>query len=175
MRPEDFFILGLLLGGYIAYLTIKLMRRKRTKRRVAGAKRAERKAAELLTDNGYEILESQKFLPVTTIVDGKKYNNGIRVDYLVKRNNRTYVAEVKTGEDAINFTRAPVRRQLLEYYLAYQPDGVLLLDMEQNTIHEIEFLIHQPRWRQIKNMAGYLLAFLTGALLMWLVMQGGLK
>ena len=45
-----------------------------------------------------------------------------------------------------------VRRQLLEYKLVYQPDGILLLDMEHHNLQEIRFAYgaqRRKKWLRI--------------------------
>ena len=63
----------------------------------------------------------------------------VRADLLVSRGARRFVAEVKTGARAPRIETAATRRQLLEYAVAYDVDGVLLVDMEEHTISEVEF------------------------------------
>ena len=62
-----------------------------------------------------------------------------RADYLVARNVERYVAEVKTGRLAPRIDTATTRRQLLEYRLAFDVDGVLLVDAESAKVHRIVF------------------------------------
>ena len=46
---------------------------------------------------------------------------------------------MKTGPRATRITTAATRRQLLEYRVAYDVNGVLLVDMDKEQIHEIGF------------------------------------
>src|SRR5262245_45038780 len=63
----------------------------------------------------------------------------LRADYLVEQNGQLLVAEVKTGDEAPNLETAATRRQLLEYYVAFAADGVLLVCPERGAIHRIVF------------------------------------
>jgi hypothetical protein len=49
------------------------------------------------------------------------------------------VAEVKSGVDSTKVTSRSTRRQLLEYLLAFDVEGVLLVDMQRHAIHEVSF------------------------------------
>jgi hypothetical protein len=63
----------------------------------------------------------------------------LRADYIVAKNNRRYVAEVKSGRLAPRIENPTTRRQLLEYRLAFDVEGVLLVDVEGGTVREVEF------------------------------------
>ena len=71
-------------------------------------------------------------------VDGERIEFEVRADAIVQRKRRRYVAEIKTGRAASVRSRH-TRRQLLEYALLYDADGVLLVDATGGTIHEVEF------------------------------------
>ena len=66
-------------------------------------------------------------------------DTGCRADLLVERDGRLYVADVKSGALATDPTLPATRRQLLEYLLAYEVDGALLVDMEARQIREVVF------------------------------------
>jgi hypothetical protein len=72
-------------------------------------------------------------------VDGEEHGVEVIADMLVERDGWRFIAEVKTGELAPDPLRPATRRQLLEYLLAFEPDGLLLVDMVQQTVHEIAF------------------------------------
>jgi hypothetical protein len=73
------------------------------------------------------------------IVDGEQFWIPLRADFLVARGERTYIAEVKSGRFAPRLQTAATRRQLLEYLVAYDVDGVLLVDPEKQRIQEVVF------------------------------------
>jgi hypothetical protein len=50
-----------------------------------------------------------------------------------------YVAEVKTGAFAPRLETAATRRQLLEYRIAFDVDGVLLVDADAERVRLVEF------------------------------------
>lgn len=111
------------------------------------AKAAEKKAVVLLQKWGYTVLDVQLREKVVITIDGKPHESTIRADVLVRKGFKRFIVEVKTGQQT-SPTLPNVRRQLLEYWLVYQPDGMLLLDMEKEVLKEICFDQITSRHRQ---------------------------
>ena len=109
-----------------------------SRRRNARARRGEARAERLLVQAGYEILDRQVSATWTMVIDGEAVAVSVRADLWVKRGDLCYVAEVKTGRAAPDPTLPATRRQLLEYWIAFEPDGLLLVDAESGEIFEIE-------------------------------------
>ena len=130
-------LLALLLA--IAWRVAATRGSRRARRRSRRAVRAEGHAERLLERAGYAILERQVAGSWTLLVDGEELEAAVRADLLVGRAGRIYVAEVKTGSRAPDPTFPATRRQLLEYLHVFEPDGLLLVDMEQERVLEIEF------------------------------------
>ncbi len=99
----------------------------------------------MLEKAGYQIVERQARIPWIPRVDGEPFELELRADYLVEIDGELFVAEVKTGEDATSITTAATRRQLLEYSIAFEVDGVLLICPERNAIHRVEFGLAKTR------------------------------
>ncbi len=74
----------------------------------------------------------------TMWIDGEPVEVGVRADLWVGLGERRYVAEVKTGGRAPDPTHPATRRQLLEYRVAFEPDGLLLVDAEEGRIILVE-------------------------------------
>lgn len=110
-------------------------RRSRARLRVAGA--GESAAEGLLAELGFDVLERQLVAEWVMEVDGEPVRVASRVDLLVERDGETFVAEVKTGELAPDPARPATRRQLLEYQLVFEADGVLLVDMEARAVRAV--------------------------------------
>jgi hypothetical protein len=115
--------------------------RLRLRRRWSRARSVERQAARLLEELGYTVLGHQVETSYEVLVDGKATEILLRTDYLVSRGGRQFVAEVKSGQVAPRLDTAATRRQLLEYRVAFQVDGVLLVDGEAREVHEVTFPI----------------------------------
>ena len=117
--------------------------RLRLRRRWSRARSMERQAAKLLENYGYTVLGHQVETRYEVLVDGKPTEVLLRADYLVSRGGRQFIVEVKSGQVAPRLDTAATRRQLLEYRVAFQVDGVLLVDGEERQVHEVIF----PIWR----------------------------
>lgn len=109
------------------------------RRRGAEAARGEARAASWLEARGFRVLGSQVAAEHPVHVDDAVVRVGIRADYLVTRDGRSYVVEVKSGSLAPRVDTPATRRQLLEYRVAFDVDGVLLVDVEAERIHEVSF------------------------------------
>ncbi|MEQ1566040.1 MAG: hypothetical protein ABMA64_10415 [Myxococcota bacterium] len=108
-------------------------------RRQSVARAGEDEAERLLERLGFEVLERQVTGVWWMEVDGDPREVRCRADLLVRRKDRRFVAEVKTGDRAPSPTLPATRRQLLEYTLAFEVDGVLLLDMERRRVRVVRF------------------------------------
>ncbi|CAN5675988.1 hypothetical protein BH11MYX1_BH11MYX1_20320 [soil metagenome] len=111
----------------------------RARRRAARARAGEDRAGEMLVAAGFSILERQARVAWAPLIDGAPCELELRVDYLVERDGELLVAEVKTGEAAPSIETAATRRQLLEYFIAFAADGILLVCPERDQILRVEF------------------------------------
>lgn len=130
---------GLLLGIIATIWILRLLKSRRHRHRSVRAKLAEEKAQDLLERKGYEIIESQKRMPLVFFVDGQRTETVVIADYIVKKRRRIYVAEVKDRDLEGKLLDPGIRRQLLEYNAAFKPDGVLLVDMKNGRVHLVGF------------------------------------
>ena len=96
----------------------------------------------------------------------------MRIDYLVKKRGKVYVVEVKSGEKTSYITNRETRRQMLEYYFAYQPKGILLLNMKNKSISEVKFQFKNVFHQWIIKII-YFLAGVIFAIFLYYLLQGG--
>lgn len=154
-------LLGIsLVAGGVVYQCVSAGYRKwRMKRRFKRGEIAEKNAVKFLRHRGYKILAAQLQETIVVYVDGQPEKSTVRADFLVRKGWKKYIVEVKSGQQGT--VKLPnVRRQLLEYKLVYQPDGILLLDMEHRNLQEIRFAY--PR-RSSRRLLGYgVFCLLTG-------------
>ena len=130
-----------------ALLGLALLGWWRARRRLARANRgrqrlarwAERAAERLVRKAGYKIVDRQPLRHWELRVDGRRRRVSSRVDLLVERRGRRYVADVKTGGMAPDPRKPATRRQLLEYLLVFEAQGALIIDMEARRIRQVEF------------------------------------
>jgi len=132
-------ILVLWIFGAVRRRWRKFAFKLKLRRRQRRAQRGELDAEELLAAEGFQIIDSQVHLLWPVLVDEEPIEIRLIADHIVERDGWRYVAEVKTGEAAPSIRTAATRRQLLEYYVAFECDGVLLVDMEQGVILEVQF------------------------------------
>jgi len=99
----------------------------------------EVRAEALLRRLGYTIVGRQVGVTYGLGVDGQRVAVDLRADYVVAEGGRRYVAEVKTGVFAPRIETAATRRQLLEYRIAFDVDGVLLVDADAERVRLVEF------------------------------------
>ncbi len=99
----------------------------------------ERGALPFLEAQGFFIEAVQARTHYRLLVDGEPEDIELRVDFIVRKQGRRFAADVKTGNEAPRVRNPATRRQLLEYQLAYQVDGVLLVDMEARAVRCVQF------------------------------------
>jgi len=123
-------------------LTLKIktyLQKKKIRHRFAKAEKKEIAAKVFLKKHGYEIISAQKEFSYNIKVNGSPSPVSLRFDYQVKKRGKLYIAEVKSGKSAISIKNPATRRQLLEYCYATKSKGILLIDMENNSINKITF------------------------------------
>jgi len=166
--------LELLLVGVVVVVALTLWstgQRKR-QRRWSRAQAAEATAAKLLRRLGYEVLGAQVETSYTMVVDGQPVSVALRADYLVARGGAHYIAEVKSGKQAPKLGHPATRRQLLEYLVAFEVQGVLLVDGETEQVHEVEFPLQQSQLASSHAVGPFTIAVLAatvGAAWCWLM------
>jgi hypothetical protein len=128
-------VAGILLG----WLFARWMRgfRSRSRNRIAG--RGEVSAESILARYGFRVEERQATAAWSMMVDGVEVPIEVRVDLLVSRRGKRYVAEVKTGERAPDPCHPPTRRQLLEYAMVFDAREILLVDVPAGEVRRISF------------------------------------
>jgi len=136
---------GLLLIVLLHQTLYAWLRRRRMALRLIRARKGESRARELLEARGYSVIGTQFGCSYTISIDGEDLAVPLRADYLVTREGLRYVAEVKTGAYAPYLRTPATRRQLLEYRIAFDVDGVLLVDAEEERVHVVQFPLSQRR------------------------------
>ncbi|MDS1030102.1 GxxExxY protein [Bacillota bacterium LX-D] len=163
MNSFDFLLIGIIIGLILYYCIAKKYKRKKNQTRLKVAKQAETAAARLLLKAGYEIIASQKKIQYSLKFDGQTIKNLVIADFIVQKKNKTYLVEVKTGKQTLKPTAPAIRRQLLEYFLVFKTDGIILIDMNEKIFHEIEFAF--SRANVDFNTKAVIVSFLLGIFL----------
>jgi Holliday junction resolvase-like predicted endonuclease len=135
-------------------------RKKHQRKRFKRGLKLEQKAAKFLTSRGFTIIGEQVEYQHTYLINGEENSSKISIDYLVEKNSKVFVVEVKSGKSAISIKNRSTRRQLLEYAVTIECDGLYLLDMENKELQLIEFKFPNSELKS-KNNNGVLLALVS--------------
>jgi Holliday junction resolvase-like predicted endonuclease len=165
-----FLIVVLIISGgvlsLILYLKIRdYLNYHKAIQRSRSSKKAEKQAEKWLKRNGFQIIGKQQSRPLIIKTGNTSHHYLIRTDFLVKKGGYKYVVEVKSGRKNSKITNRETRRQLLEYFLAYQTYGIILFDMDSKTFSEVKFLLPYFHSRWVINA----IYFFLGALSVMLV------
>lgn len=131
-------VLTLLLAIALASLR-RAFRKQALRSRFEHAAHGEARARDYLVDLGYEILGAQVAAEYILTIDDRELPVRLRADYVVQRDGKTFVAEVKTGTVATQIETTATRRQLLEYRAAFDVDGILLVDADLRRVSTVVF------------------------------------
>jgi hypothetical protein len=141
-------------------------------RRFLRGSQGEHQAKFYLKKKGFHIDEEQVITQGVITIDDRPVTYNVRADYLVSKNGRRGVVEVKTGSKAVDPLYRPTRRQLLEYSALFDADDLYLFNADQKLLHRIAF--DKERARPIKcksplraGLLAGLLGVMLGALLSW--------
>ncbi len=140
LMPYLLLVLSLLCLILVMALRMSLRKGSKASRaRNLHAQQGEALAERLLQRQGFSIVDRQVARSWSVDVDGEILEANVRADLLVEKGGRTFVAEVKTGSLAPDPLYPPTRRQLLEYLFVFDPDGLLLVDVDNRAVHEVVF------------------------------------
>jgi hypothetical protein len=165
------------VGAWIAIRLHDLLDRRQRRHRSAIGQAGERSAQEWLTAHGFTIRGVQSRLTARMVVDGVIEEYEVCADYVVERNGRRAVVEVKTGASAHPTARA-TRRQIFEYAALFDVEQVFVFDANLSRLHAVSFEAvgrrrHVPlgwvRWRS-GFLSGIAAAGIAAAI--WRVMSG---
>lgn len=128
-----------LLGGAVLLQCVVCARWLRAHRSRRLGRRGEAQARSLLAAAGYSIVDAQTTRRYRVRIDGREMQVDLRADFVVERRGETFVAEVKGGTVVNDPLHTQTRRQLLEYEVAFDVDGVLLVDTPRRKIWRVAF------------------------------------
>lgn len=125
--------------------------------RMERAVRGEARAPAWLEEHGYRVVGAQVAVEHPVRIDERVVVIALRADYLAEKDGARFVVEVKTGALAPRIETSATRRQMLEYRIAFDVDGVVLVDAETGNVHAVTFpaldrFAVQPRssgWRAL--------------------------
>lgn len=161
-------LFGIVLLCLIWYWISSQIKLFRSRMRIARGVKKEKDAKNVLRKLGYDIVSEQAEYNHSFKVDGKTITVPVRIDYMVRRNGKNYVVEVKSGEKVNSIYNKYTRRQVLEYAFVVPSDGIFLLDMESKRLMKVEFSgIHiQNRPSKLNYLRWFVVGFIMGILLL---------
>ena len=130
-----FLIIIYLLISLVPFYLKSVTRRKRLKRGIE----KEKEAYRVLEKLGFKVIGQNVKYNYNVLENHIETKIGLEIDYLVRKNKKTYIVEVKTGSSATRINNSNTRRQILEYSLFVPNDGIYLLDMDNEQLFEIGF------------------------------------
>ena len=121
----------------------------------------EDRAGEMLEAHGYTAISQHPEIKYIWTIDGENKTVTVTPDWLVQRDGLTFLVEVKTGGQA-NPNQAKTRRQLLEYYLFGEADGVVYFDADRDLAKEVRFpaaiRTRTPLWMWFTMLSSFAIA-----------------
>lgn len=132
-------ILSIFFGAFLYHKFSSFLRNLFLQRKFARGLKGEDDARKFLLKNGYEIIEEQPSREAVMQVDGEPVSYRVRADFLVEKDGRESIVEVKTGEVSTNPVSINTRRQLFEYASLYDVDDILFFDAEKKQLMHIHF------------------------------------
>lgn len=138
-------------------------RRHRRRARAAAHGRAmEDRAPAALARRGYRVITRHPSYTIEWWVDDAPRSLTLEPDLLVARGRRRYLVEVKTG-GAARVEQRDTRRQLLEYAVYCDCDGVLLYDADRDQLQSVEFPLPRAPARSARYAAVWAFGVVVGA------------
>jgi hypothetical protein len=138
-RLVFFIVVAILLFAIVKYKLLEYRKKRTLKKRFARGNLLESQARKFLESKGYRIVEEQKIYFHKYLVNGTPHESKLILDYIVKKDEKKYIVEVKSGKNAIHLKDKNTRRQILEYDFVIENDGVFILDMENKNMQLVEF------------------------------------
>ncbi|WP_274964091.1 MULTISPECIES: hypothetical protein [Tepidanaerobacter] len=156
---------GIIFGAIITVNILRFLKNRSLRKKMEKARKSEFKAIEFVESKGFEIVDLQSEREYILSVDGKPHKITVRADMIIKKGNKIYIAEVKSGKKVTSPKHSGTRRQLLEYFMVYRPHGLILIDMERKKIRTVEYSILQVKnsgLSYIKRLIFYFILLLAG-------------
>jgi len=173
MDVISYVVFGAVIGVFLTINVIKYLRKLKLIKRIKKAKKSEYKAIRFMESNGFKILDLQKECVYTLFIDNKPHKITVKADMIVKKDNKFYVAEVKSGDKVTSPKYTDTRRQLLEYYMVYRPSGLILVDMEKQKLRTVEYsIVTYEKTTYIRHFVLFLLLFTIGFVVGFLTRGG---
>ena len=143
-------------------------------------KRGQLKTIELLQDRGYTIIDCNRRIQLSSLIDGKSYIDYLDVDFLVKKGRVKYLVKVVSSGQSSRVGYRENRETLLGLAAVFGCPNLLLIDPERRQIRVLKSIIRKPVIQKLSRLLLLGSIFLLGAissLVLWQVFfaQGGFR
>jgi len=146
------------IGWIIFYYLGKLFSRFRLSHGGGMGGPISQEAENLLVKHGFKILDRGRKGSLLTYVNGKSNLGFIQADFVVSKKKKTYVALIKSGEFSSEEASTALRRKLIESNYVFNPDGLLVIDINEGRLKRVEFALpEQKRERFILFVVGLII------------------
>ena len=135
---------GVFAGAYGYHVGSQLFRDYRSRRLKTSGDVMDDKARKILEHLGFSVENDYAKHTMRVFQDGQPLDLPVQPDIIVSKGGKSYVVDIMQKNEMSQVSDPKTRRQLLEYFVAYKPDGVLLMDMENKRIHDIRFDLLSP-------------------------------
>lgn len=127
-------------------------------------------AAKILERAGYKIREEQKRANLNLSLDSQAHFGCVTADFLAEKGNKKFVACVK--EKDFDITDPILIRELLGYDYIFAPDGLLIVDINNDRVREVSFEVQNPedsaRFFKLLVAATIIITMIT---ILWIMVQ----
>lgn len=129
---------------------------------------------DILRENGYEPVQEKIKSTIYIDVDEEEYESRLFFDYIAEKDQQYYLVITARDRKPVRWSGAGLRDFFLASYLAVKPAAILYVLPEKRLIKTIEIeLENLPSTGNKKSPfpIGILLSFLTGMIVMLLLLQ----
>ncbi len=99
----------------------------------------DNKARQILEEAGYSLLQVQPTVKVNMKIQGRGHRFDMKSDYLVSKSGRRYLVRVRRDNKPVRLNAKVWRNALLRDVLLFRAHGVLVLNLEKESLVEVHF------------------------------------
>ena len=173
MKPFDLALLliGAAFGIFVFYVFSSLLKLRKPARQAGPVSFSLPEAEDVLKKAGFNIIKRQVRGSMLINIDGREHLGVSQADFLAQRDRRCFLVLAKGGNFSVDPTNPSLRRELLESYYVFRPEGLLLLDMNDKSIHEIGFKFLSQKNLFEKVIQGLIVIFIITVVIgiIWLM------
>ncbi|MDR6224640.1 hypothetical protein [Desmospora profundinema] len=121
---------------------------------------------EWLEEEGYDVVAAKQRLPLLVRMGEKEMESRLYVDYVARKNNRTYLVFQAKAKQPLRISGSALRDRFLVYVLAFQAAGVVYVDPYSRSCHTITFFVAGvPLPKGKRRVVSHLVTLVLGILI----------